>query len=196
LSIADYHKELREEMLIQQVQQHEVGAKITITPQEVDDFTRSKSWQAYNNKEYHIEDIIIALPDSPTSQQVQEGKKQADAILDKIHHGMSFRSAAISDSSGNKALQGGDLGWRKLPEIPSAFADQVIHMQANDIGGPLQTPNGFHIIQLAGIRDTGSKQTTSKQIEQLIYQRKLEEQLQTWLAKLRSQAYINMNPEN
>jgi peptidyl-prolyl cis-trans isomerase SurA len=195
MSITDYRKEIHDEMLIQQVQQHEVGSKITITPQELSDFTRSKAWQASNSKEYHLEDIVIALPDTPSTQQVQEAKKHASDLLDKIHHGMSFHSAAMAES-GNKAMEGGDLGWRKLPEVPSAFADEIMHMQNNDYAGPVQTPNGFHILHLAGVRDVASATApSSKQVEQLIFQRKLEEALPSWMAKIRSQAFVNTNPE-
>jgi parvulin-like peptidyl-prolyl isomerase len=38
--------------------------------------------------------------------------------------------------------------------------------------------------------------TQHKQIEQLLYQRKLEEGLQSWITKLRSEAFINTNPES
>lgn len=196
LTVAEYRKVIREEMIIQQVQQQQVGTKISVTPQEVKDFMRSKPWQASNNKEYHLEDILITLPDEPTTQQIQDAKKRADEIVNGLHHGTTFRQAAIANSGDNKALQGGDLGWRKLPEIPSAFAEQVMHMETNDIAGPIQAPNGFHIIHLAAVRDTGAKQVASNsQVEQLIYQRKMEEAVQNWMAKIRSQAFINMNPE-
>lgn len=195
LTMEAYRKEISEEIMIQQVQQHEIGAKITITPQEISDFTRSKAWQAFNNKEYHLEDLVVSLPDTPSTQEVSDAKKRADAILDKIHHGSSFQAVAMAESSGNKALQGGDLGWRKLPEIPSAFSSEVIRMQANDIAGPIQTSNGFHILRLAEVRSTGANNAISnKQIEQLIFQRKMEEALPAWMAKIRSQSFINMNP--
>jgi peptidyl-prolyl cis-trans isomerase SurA len=196
MSVEDYRKELREQIIIQELQQQQVGAKITITPQEVNDFMKSKPWQVSNNKEYHIEDILIAIPESPTTQQIQDAKKRADALLEKIRHGLNFSTAAMSESSDKKALEGGDLGWRKLPEIPSAFAAQVMHMQPNDIAGPIQAPNGFHLIYLKAVRTTGKTDTSTKQVEQLIYQRKMEEAIQTWLAKIRSAAFINMNPEN
>jgi peptidyl-prolyl cis-trans isomerase SurA len=196
MTIEDYRKEIREEITIQELQQQQVGAKISISQQEVTDFLRSKPWQVSNNKEYHLEDIVVALPDEPTTQQIQDAKKQAEATLDKLHHGTNFHTAAMSDSSGAQALKGGDLGWRKLPEIPSAFAKDVMTMQTNDIAGPIQTSNGFHIIHLAGVRSTGKQDTSTKQVQQLIYQRKMEEAVQTWLAKIRSQAFINMNPEN
>jgi peptidyl-prolyl cis-trans isomerase SurA len=139
---------------------------------------------------------LIALPEAPTSQQIQDAKKRADTLLQKIHGGLRFSDAAIAESSGSKALQGGDLGWRKLAETPTAFADQIINMQVNDIAGPIQTPNGFHLILLAGVRNTKGNALTNKQVEELLYERKMEEGLQAWLTKIRSEAFINMHPEN
>jgi peptidyl-prolyl cis-trans isomerase SurA len=197
--VSTYHKEIREEMLLQEIQQHEVGAKITITPQEVDDFMRSASWKSYYNKEYHLEDILIALPEAPTPQNVAQAKKQAEAVLAKLHKGMSFSQVAVAESGNTSALQGGDLGWLKLPQIPPTFSSELVHMKVNDIMGPVPTPNGFHIIRLAGLRDaatTGDAVSQRKQVEQLLFQRKLEEGLQSWVTKLRSEAFINTHPEN
>lgn len=198
LSAKDYQKEIREELLIQQIQQQEIGGKITITPQQVDDFTRSADWQAYSNKEYHLEDILIALPENPTPQDVSNAKKKAEEVLTKIHHGMSFKEAAAEVSNNSGAMQGGDLGWRQLPQIPSAFADPLVHMNVNDILGPVQTPNGFHLVKLTGTRTVGAQKNKAderKQIEQLLYQRKFEEEVQAWITKVRSAAFINTHPE-
>jgi peptidyl-prolyl cis-trans isomerase SurA len=71
-------------------------------------------------------------------------------------------------------------------------------MKSNDIIGPILTPNGYHIVRLAGLRETHNTATPEalhKQVEQLIYQRKFEEDLQSWLTRLRSEAFINLNPE-
>ncbi len=199
LTTADYRKEIHDQMVMQQVQQQAVGSKIMINPQEVDEFMRSKTWQSFNTKEYHLEDILIALPDTPSSQDVTAAKNRADEIANKIRHGgLNFHDAAAAESGDKNALQGGDLGWRKLPEIPSAFASQLVHMQANEILGPVQTSNGFHIVHLAGIRSATGKMTADQQrtqVQQLIFQRKMEENLQTWVAKMRSEAFINTNPE-
>jgi peptidyl-prolyl cis-trans isomerase SurA len=199
VDVNSYHKEIREEMLIQEIQQHEVGAKINITPQEVNDFTRSASWKAFYNKEYHLEDILIALPEAPTPQNVAQAKKQAEAVLAQLHKGKSFSQVAIAESGNTRALQGGDLGWLKLPQIPPTFSSELVHMKVNDIMGPVATPNGFHIIRLAGLRETTasvSAEAQRKQVEQLLYQRKLEEGLQSWVTKLRSEAFINTHPES
>jgi peptidyl-prolyl cis-trans isomerase SurA len=199
LNKMEYRKEIQDEITINRIQQQMIGSKIVISPQEVDDFMRSAAWQSYSSKEYHLEDILIALPETPTPKDMTDAKNRAEAILAKLRKGTSFRAAAVSESGSSKALQGGDLGWRKLPEIPSAFASEIITMKNDAIAGPIQTPNGFHIIHIAGIRNVGmhgNKQEQTKQVQELLYQRKYEEALQSWTTKLRSEAFINTHLEN
>ena len=116
-------------------------------------------------------------------------------MLTQLKQGKNFHEVAQAESGDSRALQGGDLGWRKLPEIPSAFVTQVTQMQVNDIGGPIQTPNGFHLIRLVDARALGGKQEqpSKKQIEQLLLQRKFEEAVQNWISKLRNQAFVVIN---
>lgn len=199
VTTAAYRKEIHDELTMQHVQQQAVGSKITITPQEVEKFIQSKEYKAFANEEYHLEDILITLPEAPSPQQVAVARKHAEELLVKIHNGLSFSSAAVAESGDKNALQGGDLGWRKLGEIPSAFASQIIHLKAKDIIGPVQTPNGFHILRLSEVRSVGKQPTEDEkraQVQQLIFQRKLAEGLQSWITKLRSEAFINTKPES
>ncbi len=198
LSKTEYRKEIHDEIAIAHVQQQMMGGKMVISPQEVDAFMRSPAWISYSSKEYHLEDILVALPEKPTVKDMDDAKARVEALLTKLHQGVKFSEAAAS-SSDSKALQGGDLGWRKLPEIPSAFAGRLAQMKANDIAGPIQAPNGFHIIHVAGIRNVsmqGSKEDQRKQVQELLYQRKYEEASQNWITKLRRESYVNLHPES
>jgi len=192
-----YRTMLRQQILVQHVQQQEVAAKITITPEEVDDYMRSKAWQAYNNKEYHLEDVLIALPESPSANDMAAAKKHAESLLEKLHHGESF--ATVSASTADNTVQGGDLGWRKVSEIPTVYVDQLIHLNQNDLLGPILTANGYHIVRLSGVRNASGKHldlaTQKKQVQELIFQRKINDAMQAWITKLRSAAFINLHPE-
>jgi len=192
-----YRSELREEITLQQIQQQEVGTKITITPQEVDDFIRSKDYIAFNSKEYHLEDILVTVPEAPTPEDIAAAKQHAEMILAKLHQGQDFQSITLS-ATGDKSVQGGDLGWRKLPEIPPEFANQIVHMKKSELLGPVPAANGFHIVRLSDVRSasmSGDKKALHKQVEDLVYQRKFAEGLQNWLTKIRSQAFISSEPE-
>lgn len=198
MSTKQYRKEIHDAILLQQIQQQAVASRITISPQEVDDFIHSKSWQAFNSKEYHVKDILIPIPETPTPQQISDAKNRADGLITKIHKGLNFNEAAAAESGENNALQGGDLGWRKLPEIPTAFSNDLIHMQIREVTGPIQTQNGFHILMLDGIRNIAARKNLAQekqQVQQLIFQRKLEEGIQNWTSKIRSEAFINLHPE-
>lgn len=195
MSPADYRNEMRDQIVMQKLQQQEVINHINITKEEVGAFMRSKAWQNNSANEYHLEDILIPLPDSPSTAEITSARKHAEAVIAKLNKGQSFQAVAEAESGESNALKGGDLGWRKLPEIPSAFSDMVVHMRAKEVAGPVQTSNGFHIIRLAGVRAVAGQDTPdSKQIENQLLQQKFEEALQTWVSKLRSQAFINTNP--
>jgi len=191
-----YRDEIREQLTLQKLQQQEVVSHITISPEEVTAFMRSRVWQSNESKEYHLEDILIPLTDTPSSDEVIAAKKHALTIVDKLKQGQSFQKLALAESGDKHALQGGDLGWRQLPEIPSAFAEYVTHLQAKEIAGPIQTPNGFHVIRLIAARNLANAQgaPSKKQVEDLLLQRKFEEAVQNWVSKIRSQAFVVMQP--
>lgn len=196
ISTTDYRNELREQMTVQKLQQQEVGSHITVTADEITTFMHSKLWQSNVDKEYQLEDILIPLSDAPSPEEIAAAKKHAQQVMTKLNQGQSFSALAQSESGSDNALTGGDLGWRKLPEIPSAFAQHVVSMQAKDIAGPIQTSNGFHIIRLAAERaaDAKAEAPNRTEVEQLLMQRKFEENVQAWVSKMRSQAFITLTP--
>ena len=66
---------------------------------------------------------------------------------------MDFSAAAVRYSDSNNALEGGDLGWRSLDEIPSAFANTIRGMQVGQVIGPMRGPSGFQLLKLVETRD-------------------------------------------
>lgn len=199
MSASEYRNEMRDQLTLNKLQQQEVVSHIVVSPQEVDRFMKSHPWKSSSNgeKEYRLDDILIPISDTPSPTEIQAAETRANMVFTKLKQGQDFQSVARAESGAAHALEGGDLGWRKLAEIPSAFADKVATMQPKQLAGPIQTPNGFHIIRLAEVRSGGADQAapTRKDIENLLLQRKFEEAVQNWMSKLRSQAYISMNPE-
>ena len=59
-------------------------------------------------------------------------------------------------SDSPNALEGGDLGWRSLDEIPSAFSRMITDAQPGQIIGPIRGPSGFQLLQLVEVRDAST----------------------------------------
>ncbi|HEU0197142.1 MAG TPA: peptidylprolyl isomerase [Nevskiaceae bacterium] len=149
--------QVRDEITIEELRQKEVDQHIEITSQDVDLFLAN---QARNNGEqYHLSQILVAVPDKATPAQRAATKTKADKLLAELQHGGDFAQLAIRNSDGQQALKGGDLGWRNAADLPTIFAPVVPSLKVGGISGLITSPNGYHIVKLDGKRSTGPHQT-------------------------------------
>ncbi|MBU0455366.1 MAG: peptidylprolyl isomerase [Pseudomonadota bacterium] len=162
LSIQTFRDQLKKELTVQKLQGQMIASRIQITPQEVNDYLQANP--AQTSPQYHLANILIALPDEPTPAQLKTVRDKAEAIVKKLRSGTDFKQLAATESRGSQALQGGDLGWRKAAELPEVFASHVKHMKQGEVAGPIQTPNGFHIIKLLGVKGA-TKSSASQELE-------------------------------
>ncbi len=152
-----YRRNIRDEMTINRVRQRQVYNKINVTEQETQDFLTNKAIQGGLNEEYRLAHILIEVPEAASSEQVQLAKKEAQSVLDSLNNGDNFTQVAASKSDGQRALEGGDLGWRKLGQLPTLFSNVITSMAVNDIHGLIRSPSGFHIIKLVDKRSNEEK---------------------------------------
>lgn len=169
-TVDSFRKEIRDEIIIQKLQNRELAPRVSISEQEVDDYLQASASKSNAMPEYHLGDILIALPDTPSPAQVMQAKKKAEAIMQKLKSGADFKKVAVAVSGDTEeALEGGDLGWRKLAELPTAFAAAVKNMKIGEVAGPIQAPNGFHIIKLLGKHNAALGRTAIEAEVQIIF---------------------------
>ena len=116
--------------------------------------------QGKNAEEYDIGHILIDIPSDATADEIASAKTRADKVIEFLNEGKEFKRIAISSSSGSKALEGGQLGWMSINEMPSLFAEAVKGHKKDDIVGPLRSGAGFHIIKVQDVRGRQVVETT------------------------------------
>lgn len=194
IKTADYRKEIREQMALRRLQQQELAGRITISPQEVTSFMRSATWKRSIPREYHVLDILVPLSDTPDTQEITQAKARANQVIRQLKQGKAVSDIMAGDTKAAEPLQSEDLGFRPLADLPSIFIDHLQNMNKDDISEPIQAGNGFHILKMMGIKMDSSTHTASKQqIKELLMQRKYEDAMQSWLSKMKGQAYIVIN---
>lgn len=150
-SFADFRNSLRDELITQRLRQHFAQSRISVSDAEVD---AALAAQAGNGPQYRLAHILIALPDNATPEQIATAQKKIDgikALIDK--GGIDFSAAAVRYSDSANALEGGDLGWRSLDEIPTAFTGTLKDMKVGEIVGPTRGASGFQLLKLMETRD-------------------------------------------
>ena len=157
-----YRENMRKEILISHVQQKAVSQDVVISNQQIDDYMKSAVHKENADMTYHLQNIVIPLSEEPTSEQLQKAKAKAEELLVKINKGADFGQLAIAESSGEFALEGGDLGERHLAELPEVFVQQITIMKKGDVSGPIRTGNGYQLIKLVDIGGSDTRHEVTK----------------------------------
>jgi peptidyl-prolyl cis-trans isomerase SurA len=164
-SYAAFRSQLSDQLMVQRLRQSVVQSAVTVTDSEINNLLSSPTYKA---GEVHLAHIQISIPGGADAAAIQASAQKAQQALDAIKGGMDFNAAAIRYSDAPDALDGGDLGWRKLDEIPPAFAETLAPMKPGDVSNALRGPTGFHILKLIGQREPSKQIVTEFHARQIL----------------------------
>lgn len=116
----------------------------------------------------------------------------AETLKRELDEGADFAVLARkhSDDPGS-ANKGGDLGWQATGSFTPEFETELQAMQPGELRGPFRSQFGWHIVQLIDrrVRDDSTAQKRDR-ARAALYQRKLGEEYELWLRRLRDEAYV------
>ena len=149
LDYSAFRKQIADQIVIQQLRDHVIRSEVHVTDAEVANLINSPLFKA---GEVNIAQILIAVPEGASPDQVAAAKARADEVEKAIAGGMDFRAAAIRYSQAPNALDGGVMGWRRVDELPQALGDMVLKMHDGQVSPALRAPEGFYIFKIEGKR--------------------------------------------
>ncbi len=159
---ADFRQNIKKDITISQLRKRRVENRVTVTEQEVDNYLISQANRRGSKDEFHLAHILIAIPEAASPNQIRTAKERAETVLAQLRLGADFAETAITVSNGQKALEGGDLGWRKAGQLPTLFSESVISMQVGQMSELIRSPSGFHIIKLLDRRSKAQQHTVQQ----------------------------------
>lgn len=130
-----------------------------------------------------------------TNELVSENDARARLLQlkERIENGGDFAQFARLHSDDSSASRGGDLGWVSPGDTVPEFENALNALKIGQVSDPVQSPFGWHLIQVLERRD----QDVSQEREKLTARRELrarksEEAYQEWLRQLRDRAYVEL----
>tara|TARA_B100000482_G_scaffold101545_1_gene73142 strand:- start:649 stop:1968 length:1320 start_codon:yes stop_codon:yes gene_type:complete len=166
-SYKEFRKTIRKELIIQRVQRGKVGSRVDISEQEIENFINSEEGRTELAEQYDVQHILVSVKGGSTETEIMVVKEKAKDILTRLESGESFEKLAATYSSGQKALEGGFLGWRTSSELPTLFAEAVSTLKVGGNSELIRSGAGFHILRLNDKRGNTVKfmdQTLSRHI--------------------------------
>ena len=151
-----YREEMRQQLTLGLLRQRDVLQRIVVTPREIDQFL-SKQANHPASAEYNVSHILIAVPPNATPAQITQAQQRANDVYQRASKGEDFGKLAVAYSNSEDALEGGSLGWRQGSELPTFLTNLIMGLKAGQVGAPLRTPTGFHIVKLNQVRTQEKK---------------------------------------
>lgn len=125
-----------------------------------------------------------------------DARHKLEGLLDRIKHGEKFEDLARLFSQDGSAPKGGDLGWVYPGDTVPEFERAMNQLQPGQISQPIQSPFGFHLIEVFERRVQDVSADRQRMVaRQVLRERKMDEAYQDWLRQARDNAYVELRLE-
>lgn len=189
----DFKQQIKNGILQQMVIQQDVAPRISVSPEEVKKYYDAHKSQFVGPAGVDLSEILVTTKNLPADALARQ-KSLADQIEARAQHGEDFTKLAKRYSNGNTATQGGEIGFFKKGTLSPELEKIVFALPVGGVTSVVNTTSGYLILRVNRIRPAGQQSLAEarNQIEQVLYEQKLQPELRDYLARLRSQAYIKI----
>lgn len=142
-----FRETLRIQLVITQLVDREINAKVAVSPEEIDAFLAIQS-VGNLEAEYDVSHLLVTVSESATAVTVDAARQRADEAHDKASQGVAFGEVVAEYSEARDALEGGRLGWRKAGQLPTLFLQAIQDLKPGEFSSVVRSPGGFHIVRL------------------------------------------------
>lgn len=142
-------EQVRRQMTLQELQRGVVNSRITINEQEINNFLNSETGREVTAADYLIDHMLIPISSEDGSAINSAKLRYAADLYAQVADGEPLGAVKQRASqSGEFPINATEFGYLKANQLPRLFSELVEDMAVNDVIGPIEAGNGYHIIQL------------------------------------------------
>jgi len=193
MAFEKYRENLRQQILRYKLVGREVQARVEVTNREIRDYFRQNIEKYREEPFLRLSRITFPIPAKATTVQIEAIRSKAEAALSRLMQGEEFYPVLLSLTA-DQSAEGGDMGTFAEGELTSAFERAVRGLKEGEISSVVETPAGFHILQVTEISAGKVRQFDSvkEEIRRILREQKTEERFKEWTQNLRKEAYIDI----
>jgi peptidyl-prolyl cis-trans isomerase SurA len=180
-TVDDLRNDIRQQLSIQKVINHEVVAKIAVTDQDVQDFyNQNRAQFNVTEPQYRIAQIVITPHKDPGLRNRKnddattdaEARRKAAALEAQLSTGADFAQVAMDYSEDPaSAGSGGDLGYvpeSSLSQSDPALKKAVMSLKAGQTSGVIVLRDSYRILKLVAKEAPGQRDLNDPAVQQSI----------------------------
>jgi peptidyl-prolyl cis-trans isomerase C len=188
---ASFLRMLRKDVTVDRVTARKLDEIPDPDEEEIRAFFRDHTAKPQSPVQVRVRHILLPVdPEQPQAAENLARELLATAGPD------NFAELARQHSSCPTAAGGGDLGYVRHEDLDPTFADAAFQMAVDEVGGPVRTPFGYHLLLVEDRRNPAPLTLEEARPNIIKYCRREEGSrlLDAWVQTLRRQATIDIAP--
>ncbi len=163
-----YRSSLKEELITREIQKRVVSDRSQISSKEIDDFVKHQSHIFTEDNQYKISIILVSHDRDATIDSQKKAKEKIKMIQEKFLNGENFSNLAKNYSDSENASLGGDLGWKKMHEIPKIFLKDLEITKKGNLSNIIETENGYYIFYLENLKEMINNEIEERKVRHIL----------------------------
>jgi len=191
LTQKEYREQLREQIRQVKFINKEFRSKITVQPEEIEDYYRQNAREFGGPALYRMNMIFLPSADPKAMEE------KLALVAAGIERGDDFRQLASHYSEGPAPSLGGDLGYMKSGEMALWIEDAVKSLSTGQASPAIRRPDGVYFVQLTDFQpsDTRPLSEVRPVIQEKIFRKIMDERFSFWLKEVKRSAHLEIRME-
>jgi len=189
LTITDLRNKYRDHILIQKTIDREIKRRIDVQPSEVSNYYSAHKDDYTQPEQVAVYTILIKIE---SERAPIESRQLASDIREMLKEGRDFKELALNYSEGPAREEGGDLGYVKRGQLLREIDNVIFFLKVGEISDVIESPIGYHIFKVYDRKEEKVLlfEDIRQKVTETLYRIKMQEKFESWLEKLKSNAYI------
>lgn len=163
-----FRAQLRDQILLTRLRERDVEPRVRVSDLEVDQYLRDQQNSNADPavQEINLAQLLVAVPDAATPEQIAALQTKAQRALDRARAGEDFVALVqeLSDVSDRTSLaNGGQMGLRTVDRYPPLFLAATQNLAVGELSALVRSGAGFHILKVLEKKSAGMPAVTVTQ---------------------------------
>lgn len=194
LTLSDWREETKNRLVVGIMRRKEVGDRVVVSPTAV-----HARYEADLDKYRRPEQVrlrVIVLQQGATAEDREVKSREAGQIHERLLAGEDFSEMAKEVSEGNRASQGGDLGWLEPSSLKPELAEAVAGLETGAISDVVDAGDEFFILKVEGRKSASVVpfEEVRETIRDAIRQEEEQRLYDAWITRLKNKFYVKTFP--
>lgn len=192
--LTPYRQHVRSEMVRLRMLQIKLGSRLRIADDEIKKVLELEHCGGTCEEEVQARHIMVAVKPDDSPGAVNAKREKAWMIHDLLAGGKQTFEQLAEKYNDDRGAVDGSLGWQRRWTLEPGLGAKMWSLHKGEISAVVQTPFGFHILQVMDRRKAEAKD--KQLLEDYVRHRLQEDQLsrlyKTWMEELRRTTHIEV----